>query len=375
MSKTLHRPFGPQVNDGYHIYVSSGGVVTVLGGIGVFAACKIAGVKHKLTGGVSGGSIITAIRALGYDERELVQLGINEDFNAHISAKGGVFGSVAEITRIRKIASNLLNRFRNGEVSQEEFEETWHATGLLGTVGLGDFLKKKAAAKGMSGVWPKDYWTMASCADGTQVVFTAAGVYLVNPKDMVRKLSDNPPPLWTAVRASSAIPIIMTAIEYEGMLLFDGAMTRDGLCPAPVLIRHFGVEPKKVIACRAGEDSNHFIFGPAQRAVRRVWGIEPNYHWGPEGTGVIEFRPQIDHLHALKFQLSSDEKWLAILIAFHACLEALAFNGILSGGRLAEAQTIMDDFGFWRDIRPAPIGSPQLLSERAEKVFAEHGLY
>jgi len=374
-STTLFRPFGPKVNDNYHVYISSGGVVTVLGGIGVFAACKIAGIKHQLIGGVSGGSIVTAIRALGYDERELVQLGINEDFNAQVSAKGGVFGSVRELAKIRTKSEKLIRRLRNGEVSPEEFEETWHATGLLGTVGLGDFIKKKAAAKGMTDIWPEDYWTMASCADGTQVVFTADGVYLVSTSDEVSKLSDKPAPLSIAVRASSAIPIIMTAIEYEGRLLFDGAMSRDGLCPAPLLIRNFGVDPKKVIACRAGEDSNHFIFGPAQRAIRRIWGIEPDYHWGPEGTGVIEFRPQIDHLHALKFQLSSDEKWLAILIAFHSCLEALAFNGILSGRRLEEAQAIISDIGFWRDVRPAPVGETQVLAPRAERVFAEHGLY
>ena len=229
-------------------------------------------------------------------------------------------------------------------------------------------------ATGLKDQWPAGYTCMATTNDGSQVLFKDDGVYFITPDDKMTKLSEKPAPLWLAVRASSAIPVIMTAIEYEGHLLFDGAMSRDGLCPVPVVIRHFGVAPKKVIACRAGEDSNHFIFGPSQRAVRKIWGIQPNYHWGPEGTGVIEFRPQIDHLHALKFKLSADEKWLAILIAFHACLESLAFNGLLSGEKLREANALVADLGYWRDVRPAPHGSPQLLAPRAEKVFREHGL-
>lgn len=378
MTSTKPQPLqalGPNINDSFHVHVSSGGVVSVLAGIGVFCACKIAGVDVRFVGGVSGGSIVTAIRALGFTEEEMVHIGIHDDFSNHISAKGGIFGSIGELKRIRKIAGDLLKRARESKVTEEEICETWHSTGLLGTVGLGDFFKKKAAEKGMSNKWPAGYWNIATTSDGSQVVFTENGYFMVKPDDSIVQLSDKPAPLWKTIRASSAIPVIMTAMELDGLLLFDGAMSRDGLCPSTVLIRHFGLDPHKLIACRSGEDSNHFIFGPTQRAIRKVWGIGPNYHWGPEGTGAIEFRPQIDHIHSLKFQLSSDEKWLAILIAFFDCLAALSFRGLLSQEELREANTIFNDIGYWRDLRPAPYGSEPVLSDRAQRVFAEHGLY
>lgn len=366
---------GPNINDSYHIHISSGGVVSVLAGIGAFAAISIAGVKVNFMGGVSGGSIVTAFRALGFTDKEMMHIGIHDDFSDHISAKGGIFGSVGELRDMRLKAARLIQRFRSGKVSTEEFSETWHATGLLGTVGLGNFIDKKAAEKGLKDRWPPGYWNMSTTADGSQVFFTELGSIMITPDGRVIVLSSKPARLSKTIRASSAIPIIMTAIEHDGNLLFDGAMSRDGLCPSTALIRHFGLDPSKIIACRSGEDSNHFIFGPTQRAIRKVWGIEPEYHWGPEGTGAIEFRPQIDHIHSLKFHLSADEKWLAILIAFFSCMEALAFRGLLQGEQLRVANKMFQDIGYWRDLRPAPHGSPQILSDRAQRVFAEHGLY
>ncbi len=372
----LSPAFNAPVNESKHIMVSSGGVVTVLGGIGVIAACDIAKVKYGFLGGVSGGSIVTAIHAMGFTPKEMMQLGIYEDFSNHVSVSGGIFGSIGEVGRVSKAARQLLKHLRSGESAATEVaEETWHATGLLGTVGLGEFLKAKAREKGLGKNWPAGYWTMATTSDGSQVVFAEKGVFVISPQGQMKKICDKPAPLWLAVRASAAIPVIMTAIEFEGMLLFDGAMSRDGLCPAPMLIRHFGVDPTQIIACRCGEDYNHVIFGPTQRAVRKIWGIDKDYHWGPEGTGVIDFRPQIDHLHALKFELSEDEKWLAIIIAFHSCLESLAFNGLLVGEQLHEAQQMMKELGYWRDVRPAGVGEIQLLAPRASAVFAEHGLF
>ena len=80
-------------------------------------------------------------------------------------------------------------------------------------------------------------------------------------------------------------------------------------------------------------------------------------------------------MHSLKFALSRDEKWFAILVSLDAALSRLAMEGILTGSRLAEAREIFERIGYWRDAVPAPIGSPQLLSNRVERCLNEHGLF
>ncbi len=358
--------------------VSSGGTVAVLAGAGKHSACQLAGIdSFSLYYGVSGGAIFNAMRALGRSPKDCLHMAIFEDFSSHVSIRGGILGSFSEFKELVGAAKRLARISAAPAEERADLigDETWLGTGILGTKGLGEFIKKNARETGLGESWPETYCTMATLKNGSQVVFNKDGVFLVDLKDKKVQLSSKPVPLAMAVRYSATIPGIMVALEYEDHLLFDGALSRDGLCPVGVLIRHFDVQPEKIIACRVGEDATHFIFGPAQRAVRRIWMVHPDYHWGAETAGVVEFRPPIDHIHSLKFNLSRDEKWLAILISFESCLKSLAFNGYLSGERLQEAQSLFKSIGYWRDMLPAPSGSPQLLADRAERVFAEHGLF
>lgn len=358
--------------------VSSGGAVAVLAGAGKHAACQLAGVEFDLYFGVSGGAIVNALRALGRTPQELLHLALEEDFSSHVSIKGGVFGSLSETRNIINMAQRLICLSKLNAVEQAQFvsrEESWSGTGLLGTKGIGDFVSKHARALAKDEKWPENFCTLATLKDGSQVIFHKDGVDHINLKGQKQELDKKPVSLSFAIRATAAIPGIMAAMEYQDHLLFDGAMSRDGLCPLGVLIRNYGANPEQFVACRVGEDATHFIFGPAQRAVRRLWMVPPDYHWGPETVGVLEFRPPIDHLHSLKFNLSQDEKWFAILISFESCLRSLALSGQLRCEKLIEARTMLKEIGYWRNALPAASGTKQEIAERAAKVFSEHGLF
>ncbi len=369
MSSFTQGPTSTKDKNDFELVVSSGGATSALAGAGTLLACELAGIhSFRRIGGVSGGAIVSVLKSLGLSNVELVKMALKTEFADHICLKDGVAGA--------------LNALRNwGKVEAEchgaqDTYTTWKMTGLYGSDKLGALIDKKAVEAGRDpNVWPESYWTMATEKDGSQVYFCKDGVYRIRVNGGVTKISDTPPPVALAVRFSCTIPGVLAAIEYKGMVLFDGALSRDGLCPVGMLIRHFGADPYKVIACRVGEDSLKPVSGRLHRFARRVWRVHPEFHWGPETAGVIEFRPQIEHVHSLKFKLSDDEKWLAILVSFEACLSQLALEGLLSDEALAKSQEIFKGFGFWRDAQPASIGAPQLLSQRVERCLAEHGLY
>lgn len=371
----------------YHYVVSSGGTVATIAGAGGLSALDFAsggGGRLKLgsIGGVSGGSIVAALYAIGMTPKELLHMALEEDFSRHITIKGGFFGPLSQMKQLicairMRIRMSCDVACEHGEMLGDDVG--WASTGLFGTSRLGQLIQRRAYQTGLGDAWPENYWNMATLKDGSQIVFRLDGAHKISwRKDgtsEITKIADKPPPLPLSVRASCAIPGIMTAVEFQNMLLFDGALSRDGFCPVGFMIRHFGLNPQKIIACRVGEDAAHYILGPTQRTIRRIWMIHPDYHWGPETAGVITFRPPIDHIHTLKFNLSRDEKWLAILIAFESCVKTLAFHGLLDGDRLIQAREMFKEIGYWRDIIPATLGEKQHLADRAEKVFADNGLF
>ena len=370
MSQTLERPSIEE-------HVSSGGVIAILAGAGTNAAHTLArlNVRHRF--GASGGAIYTAVAATGRSTPQILRIAIEEHFGDNLDIAGGVLGGVGELKRRLGKAVRLWRSkpAERAKILQEEDTDTWLGTGLLGTTKLGKFIQRQADATGLGNAWPEGYSVIATTKSGEIVYFGQEGVDLISNEGEKIRLADEPAPLPLAVRASAAIPGVMVAPEYMGMLLFDGAMNRFGFCPTPVRIRYYGVDPKHIVACRIGEDYNHYAMGPTQRIVRRIWGINPHYNWEEETAGVLQFRPVIDHIHALNFELSPDQKWLAILIAFFDDLRALSLAGLLDEQATKEAREIEDKIGFWRDIIPGGVGKEQVLAPRAERAFAEHGLY
>lgn len=355
--------------DDYEIALSSGGAAATLAGVGTMLACHIAGItKWRRISGISGGSIVASLRAVGLDASNLLHVALETDFSRLIDWKKGLFG----------VPGKLLARAFNCADSSAELPRDWAEkpwTGLLGTQGIGEVIRQMAKRCGLGDKWPANFQTMATTKNGSQVLFTADGIYLFGLNGEKEVLSDEPAPLHLAVRASATIPGIMAALSYKGITLFDGAMSRDGLCPVGVQIRNFAADPRKIIACRVGEDSLKPIMGRCHRLARFIWRVHPHTHWGAETAGVIEIRPPLDHVHTLKFSLSRDEKWLAILLSCDESLSRLAMDGILHGERLCFAQSLIQSLGFFRDAQPAGPHQLQTIALRAESVFGRHGLY
>lgn len=359
--------------------VSSGGVVAALAGAGMHSAWQMAGLKEPaLYFGVSGGAIVSALRAVGKTPKELLHLCIEEDFSTLLSRKGGAPRNL----RGKKRLANLLLRRDPDSILQEAMdsdildeEEKGSFNGFLSTAQLGQYINEIARSSGCSDGWPNKFCTMATLGNGSQVAFNKDGVFLIDTEDKKTCLSSKPPPLAMALRYTVTIPGIMAGQKYGDQYLFDGALSRDGFCPVGMLIRHFGANPPEILACRIGDDAAHYILGPTLRMVRRLWLPHPQFHWGPETHGVLEMRPPVDHIYSLKLKLSPDEKWLAVLIAFQSALRTIALSGHLPEKRRRAAMELFASLGHWRDILPAQKDAKQLLADRAEQVFTEHGLY
>ncbi len=355
--------------DDYEIALSSGGAASTLASVGTLLACRMAGISNwRRISGISGGSIVASLHAVGLTADELLHVALETDFSRLIDWKKAAFG--IPISLLGKLFGRATD---TAALPPEWSEKPW--SGLLGTQGIGAVIQQSAQRTGIGQTWPHNFQTMATTKDGSQVVFNASGVHYFGINGEKKQLSDESVPLHLAVRASSTIPGVMAALEYKGMMLFDGAMSRDGLCPVGVQIRHFGAEPRKIIACRVGEDSLKPVLGRFHRTARFLWRVHPHTHWGPETAGVIEIRPPVDHVHSLKFGLTRDEKWLAILVSCDETLSRLAMEGVLHGDQLCFAQHVMQSLGFWRDAQPAFSHEPQLIAASAEGIFRAHGLF
>jgi predicted acylesterase/phospholipase RssA len=371
----------------YDLIVSSGGGAAVLCGVGTLWACHLAGIKWRRLGGVSGGAIATGFASCGVDGIDLVNMALESNFGENLNADQGLLRLVQRFRRKKNIAALSADDMADARRAQIAYFQrkkegcgcahvpcrSLPSTGLFGSEPLGRFFVEQTEKQG-EGFWPDNFWTMATTRDGSQVVINSDGVVLYKTTGEIIRLSDAPMSLSDAVRASCTIPGFLAALEYKGMVLFDGALSRDGICPVGIEIRHYGADPKRIIACRVNEDALTPVSGRLHRLARRIWRVHPEFSWGEETAGVIEFRPLVDHVHTLKFNLSRDAKWLAIMVAFECCLGTLALRGILKGEKLELARSLFDNLGFWRDAHPSPPGSPQMLTARIERCLADHGL-
>lgn len=362
----------PDLGD-FEIVFGSGGTVALLAAAGAYSACQLAGLKLRRIGGASGGAVLACMAASGLGAPQTLRLTIQTSFNDHVNYRHGIYKSVQNgIEQVKAIVVDT-NEKPAQDSAHPDYPE-WPVTGLLGTTGLGRYIKEQADKAGVQS-WPESFWTIATTKSGEQVIFNKDGVFLVCFNGQLVQLSKKTVPLEIAVRYSATIPGIMAALEYKGTLLYDGSLSRDGLCPVGPLIRNFGADPEKIIACRVLEDAHNSMPGRLHRLLRAAWWVEPDYNWGPETAGVIELRPHIDHVYSLRFGISEDEKWLAVLVSFETALAKFALQEILSGEARYRARSIFKALGYWRDSFPAPVGAPQLLARRAEAVFADHQLY
>lgn len=334
----------------FNLVISSGGSRAILGGAGAIAGLDLAGITEwQSIGGISGGSIPALMLAGGATPSTLIKRAMECDFRSLVERKAGIVGTI--IAFLMKERNEVRNpRPVEGIISTEkmaEFIDSFHPT------------------------WPEKFWTVA--ASGTsQIMFTADGVHEYRADGAIIQLSDKPASVGLAIRATCTIPGIISAVKFGDHYLYDGAHSKDGLCPVGIPIRYFGAPANKTIACCLGDEFSTGVIGVARRFWRWVWSVPADPDWGPETRGVISVRPKITHIHALKFTLSQDQKWLAVLLGFRATVYRLHREGLLKGERLEKVNALLREIGNFDAVPLASVGNEQRLAPVCEAAFGKY---
>lgn len=305
-----------------HLVCGSGGTHAFLTGAGTILACDIAGIKSwRSIGGVSGGSIITALYAGGYPAPLLVEKVLAYDFSTLFSKTRTMY----EMIRSRLPRWSKKTK-RGGRIRE----------GIMKSEGLGIMIDEHVS------VWPENFWTMA-VSGKYHVLFTAQGVFQISNGKTV-KLSDKPAPLGLAIRASCAVPGILESIEYLGRNLFDGALSDYGDCPTGFVRKHFLAPANKIVACD--------VSGGMTRTRRALFAVgrlisgrlSQRLLWDSREEEIF-IAPKVSHLFdSLEFSLTRAQKEAAVLSGFAASIEKLAAAGVLTGDKLALCQEASKSF-------------------------------
>lgn len=347
---------------GRHLVLSAGGSRAILGGAGaVIAIDQAIGTVDTLqlrarnrdwlsVGGVSGGSIPAAMYAGGYSAAETLRMAIDIDFQSMLTRHG----SIIQI---------LFAYFMQGR-----FERTRPRHGVLSSEKLGDYIDEKLPA------WPPNYWTMAVVGQD-QVLFDSTGVKLISPDGTIKVLSDKPAPMGIAIRASCAVPGIISAVPYKGRFLFDGALSPDGSCPVDIPARYYGATHPNTIACEVGDDGNN-----TGKHVLKLWKLLCGQNcvpdWEPKELttehGMIVIKPNMTHFRSLQFNLTRDQKWMAVMTSYMSTVEALKNAGLIEGEKLAVMEEICATY---RDIEALGRHTDGLLTMLTEDLLSRHGLF
>ncbi len=350
MSPQTNGPAAASASAEFNLVCGSGGSRAILGSSGAILACHLAGISNWRTlGGASGGSIPTALLAAGVHPTKIVHLTIELDFASLLTKHA---------TLLQIFIANFL---------KDAYEMSRPARGVMGSEKLGKFIENFAP------VWPKTYWTVAA-AGRSQLLFTAEGVFEYNT-DGMRQISREPAPLGLAVRASCAVPGMIDAVRFGERLLFDGALSIDGRCPIGVVKRNLKQAPETIIACDVGEDETR-----SARVMRRFWKVvcgsgclrEAEGPLPRQADGVVLIKPAPMKFRSLKFTLSRDQKWAAVMAGFIGAVEQLEKKALLKGDSLAKAREICRSF---REIHSARRRKKGQLANRMESLLKSHGLY
>lgn len=337
---------------GFHLVCSSGGSRAILGSAGAIAAIDKAGVKDFATiGGISGGSIPTVTYAAGLGAKKTLKLCIDIDFSS-------------KLTRHGSILQILFAYFMQGR-----FEKTRPRHGVLSSELLGDYVNELVPT------WPKGYWTMAVVGKN-QILFDETGVYEIEPDGTVTVLSDKPGPLGDAVRASCAVPGIISAIPYRGRYLFDGALSPDGRCPVEIPARYYGAEHPTTIAVDVGDDNNK-----ASKRAFKAWKLLCGKNCIPDYEdkdltsehGMVVILPVMDHFRSLQFTLTRDQKWVAAMAGFVDAVSALKQAKLVAPDKLAEIDSIVERYN--EIVKVTKNAEDGLLSLLVEELLAKHDLF
>jgi hypothetical protein len=299
----------PHSRDALNIVAGSGGSRTILSSAGAMLALQLAGAtEYQTIGGISGGAITGALLAAGYPPVEIARAAIEIDYSQLIEP-------TMKFPRLTALVFKDYYAWRRPSV------------GALSTAKLGAYIDAHVTG------WPERFWTFA-CDGNSIILFTVSGTYKLTPNGQVDQLSDRPPPLSLAIRASCAGPGLIEPVDFQGNLLYDGVLSWLKRCPVDIPIRLDGVGAETVYAIDAGEEP-----GACNSIPYLFWGtIFGGWHWLANESSrsfqrddVIMVKPELGKLPALRFTLAPIDKWLAL------------YAGIIAGGQALKANDLLPE--------------------------------
>lgn len=334
-----------------HFVISAGGSRAILAGCGSVFACQMAGIDFASIGGVSGGSIPAVLLASGMTPAQLLQCALAVDFRQMCVSTAG---------KLETLVALLSKEYH-------EYPENRTAYGVMETDKLGAYIDSLVP------VWPEKFWTMA--VDGhKQIVFRKDGIFEIGEDGSWTQLASEPGKVGFAIQATCAIPGITKPPKFGDRYLYDGAFSHFGMCPVALPMRHFGVKRTSIVGMSVGVDRIGGVSGLLHRLWKWLWGHAADTSWGSHTDGVLDIHPKVSHIHGLMFELSADQKWLAVIDGFRHTILELAAAGVLKGEQLHKALVMLSDLPTHENAVIAEIGKAQLLAEHAERSFTEHGL-
>ncbi|MBS1990106.1 MAG: patatin-like phospholipase family protein [Cyanobacteria bacterium SZAS LIN-3] len=318
-----------------HLLISSGGSRAILAGAGTILLCDHAGIKNwKSIGGISGGSLPTALYAAGHDARTSVKIALDVDFSSLLTRRGSI---------LKILFAYLM---------QSRYEKTRPKKGVLSSEKVGTYVEDQVAAAGTQG-WPSLYWTQAGVEDG-QLVYTSTGIHHIKRTGSYRLLMSEPGPLGIAVRGSCAVPGIIDAVPVQigkdHFWLHDGVLSPEGRTPVSIPERFFGAKPSQIIVCDVGESDGSRETKKTKAMIFWRWFCGklciPEFYPEPLDAedGYIICEPTVTNFKSLQFTLTRDQKWQAVMSGYMGAAIALEKANLLTGDALKASREICAKF-------------------------------
>lgn len=338
---------------GLDLICGAGGSRAILGTSGaLLASHALEFDAWRTIGGVSGGSIPSLMLAAGKKAPEITRLVIEIDFNSKLTPKTHLLGLWWAFFLKECAWKRRTNR------------------GVLTSEKLGTLINELVPT------WPEKYWTVGVAEDGTQVLFTSSGVFEYKSGRPVRMIQDKPADVGLAIRATCAVPGVISAVPFRNMDLLDGALADEGRCPVRVAKEQLGARPGNIVAIDVGEGTaeaqarEHWFF----RGLRRlVCGscCEPDEGPAVDTDGVVLITPDASAVQSLEFKLTPDQKWQTLMAGFVAAVENLSGTGWISPDRIAHGREIVEAFrAIERNSK-----KPGELAEATSALLTKRGLF
>jgi predicted acylesterase/phospholipase RssA len=324
-----HRAWQPHSNK-QHLVFGAGGTRAFLNGAGAMFACHLAGsYDWESIGGVSGGSIPALLTAGGVHPREIVRHAVSTDFT-DLLEQHDTFSNMLKQRFLRRRSAGRLLRH-----------------GIVRSAGLGAYLESVVPE------WPDKFWTMA-VAGKRILLFTKNGVFVYRKGRALRQITKEPAPVSLAIRASCAVPGIIEAVEFEGHVLFDGALSTYGACPTEMAITHFGAEADDIVAVdlvrRSGNRRDRFVEMLA-RALSGTLRQRPRLPFVTDAGMIV--RTDMETFNSLDFDITTELKQRAVLAGFRTTCQELWLSGKMNEHQYNDALAHSETWELFEELLAA----------------------